>query len=540
MWLISYCSYSLSLSLEMPIPSLPIEIVSEIVSYLRTSLAKDAREAIKAGQSISLVCRSWYTIGQALCWRTLTLEATAFPSLVNHFTLHPHLALLVRGLRQTPPDPIKEERGHPSIDAGFRSLAASLALTVGIRKLVVDRVPARTLQEVLRAACSLSNLQTFRIAARRVAWTSEFSSILGRGSPSITTLRLIAARLYALAPIHSSHQATLPVVNLSLGWISDPDETPLILKDLLPSLSSISLRTCTLSVSAADEAAYMWLSSCPGLQNLVVIAGNFDVSRTFTRLINHLPRMLSLKKLQLELKSQEYAVSFPIALDEFLRALPPNLGKIKARDFIFEDYLSISQCEKPSSPTRYRRIETSVLLDDTEDEDSEEEDYTEQQFALILWAEQGDNTCWYRRPLSYLTWEEKAERSVSSSFPLLHPLLMHRLFSLSQKESETIIASSITFPTSIARLHTSLIPQYPFTSLPVLFVLSPLVFRLTSISASPFPRSPQKLSAVLYLRLLFLLSLSFASLSPSTKTSSSSVKKHSRMNKSKSRMKLFA
>lgn len=524
----------------MPIPSLPIEIIVEIVSYLRTSLAKDAREAIKAGQSISLVCRSWYTTGQALCWRTLTLEVTTFPSLVTHFSLHPRLALLVRGLRQTPPDPIKEERGHPSIDAGFRSLAASLALTVGIRKLVVDRVPARTLQEVLRAACSLPNLQTFRIAARRVAWTSEFSSILGRGSPSITTLRLIAARLYALAPIHSSHQATLPVVNLSLGWISDPDETPLILKDLLPSLSSISLRTCTLSVSAADEAAYMWLSSCPGLQNLVVIAGNFDVSRTFTRLINHLPRMLSLKKLQLELKSQEYAVSFPIALDEFLRALPPNLGKIKARDFIFEDYLSISQCAKPSSPTRYRRIETSVLLDDTEDEDSEEEDYTEQQFALILWAEQGDNTCWYRRPLSYLTWEEKAERSVSSSFPLLHPLLMHRLFSLSQKESETIIASSITFPTSIARLHTSLIPQYPFTSLPVLVVLSPLVFRLTSISASPFPRSPQKLSAVLYLRLLFLLSLSFASLSPSTKTSSSSVKKHSRMNKSKSRRKLFA
>jgi len=143
----------------MPIPSLPIEIVGEITSHLRALPQGDPTEAIEGGQALSLVCRRWYPIGQALRWKDLRIDIASVPSLPAHFDLYPHLPRLVTTLQQLDTsngrsDPNERDSSSGLDEEGFALLPKLLETLEQLRALNLEDVQS-TFKPVLRAAAGL-------------------------------------------------------------------------------------------------------------------------------------------------------------------------------------------------------------------------------------------------------------------------------------------------------------------------------------------------------------------------------------------------
>jgi hypothetical protein len=83
----------------MPLPSLPLELVTLIVLELRLSCDDDtARRA--NGLAVALVCKSWVLIGEQVVWHRVVLDSAAQATfLLKHFEEHKHLPKLVKDLK---------------------------------------------------------------------------------------------------------------------------------------------------------------------------------------------------------------------------------------------------------------------------------------------------------------------------------------------------------------------------------------------------------------------------------------------------------
>ncbi|BGP15360.1 hypothetical protein JCM10213_001448 [Rhodosporidiobolus nylandii] len=81
----------------MPVPSLPLELVSLILTELRISCGDDDEALREAGRSISLVCKVWKPLGLGVAWYRLTLDSPAKTRrAARHFRAYPHLLSFTR------------------------------------------------------------------------------------------------------------------------------------------------------------------------------------------------------------------------------------------------------------------------------------------------------------------------------------------------------------------------------------------------------------------------------------------------------------
>ncbi|GAA5906765.1 hypothetical protein JCM6882_003295 [Rhodosporidiobolus microsporus] len=115
----------------MPVPPLPLELVSLVVDHLATLLEGEGRGRRANGTSVSLVCRSWRKLGTELAWRTVVVESVAQArSVVAHLEQHSTPASCVREL--------DIRNGDASIGREFTRTVSS---TLGLAE--VFRLPIR-------------------------------------------------------------------------------------------------------------------------------------------------------------------------------------------------------------------------------------------------------------------------------------------------------------------------------------------------------------------------------------------------------------
>ncbi|BGP15446.1 hypothetical protein JCM10213_005138 [Rhodosporidiobolus nylandii] len=92
----------------MPVPSLPLELISLVLLELRLSFRNKPGESRPPRENIlnvALVCKAWKPLGLGIVWDVVLLDSPAATRrAVDHFRAYPHLLQLVRGydLRDSP------------------------------------------------------------------------------------------------------------------------------------------------------------------------------------------------------------------------------------------------------------------------------------------------------------------------------------------------------------------------------------------------------------------------------------------------------
>jgi len=385
----------------MPIPSLPIEIIREIASHLCAPVRCDCREAVDIGKAMSLVSRVWHSVGRALRWRSLRIEATSVDSLLAHVNLHPNLPLLPKNLELTfsSEDPIEEE--DEVGERKLRRVNSLLSLLIGLLSLDVEGPSDRGLSMVCRTAATLPRLEAISIVVRRkLIWTADLASAFANGFTSLHAFRLIVKSLgldpSVVAPIV---RRTVPfqAQHLGLYWRSYSAESPLLVQSFLSSFDTESLLECVLYKSAAEDLAFSWLTTCSNLRTLTITLRARSAASTFAYLISRLPRLLSLRTLEIEAGG---TVDSPSALDAVLASFPPQLERFQSRQICFNDYTLIPQLQMSVSRGPCHYLEG--LYPD--------EIATGMDYPLILWASTADPNKWFRHVSTSATWEDLDER----------------------------------------------------------------------------------------------------------------------------------
>lgn len=369
----------------MPIPSLPLEIVGEIASHLRAAPLDDTHDAVRAGQTLSLVCRSWYPLGQALRWRTVDSEIDTIASLDVHFRLYPHLSRLVHGFVQTAPAPedVTEEE-DPELAATFEILAKLISSLTHVTFISVAEVAHVDLHHVLKAASSLPRLDVFSVlVTRKTIWTSQLASVLANGFKSLRSFYFQTTRLSPTEEWNDSvvtRPTPLQLTNLRLAWRSVPTVTPRLLESFLSCINPTTVETCEAIGSCASRTTFSWLETCSNLRLLDVYVRPRDAELSINELIDYLPRMTNLRKLTLVINKPDTFTPFPTSIVSLLSALPSNLRFIDASTFIFSDGDAFphQQLSQVGRKLRYLLYKSPSLA------------------TMLLWQPYDDRSQWFR------------------------------------------------------------------------------------------------------------------------------------------------
>ncbi|BGP15385.1 hypothetical protein JCM10213v2_003353 [Rhodosporidiobolus nylandii] len=111
----------------MPLPSLPLELVSLILAELRLSCRND-NERRTIGRNVALVCKAWESLGLGIAWHTLELDSPAkVKSATAHFATHPRLLRFVREHRVAGRGGVPADR-TPSSESGQTAADEVIAL----------------------------------------------------------------------------------------------------------------------------------------------------------------------------------------------------------------------------------------------------------------------------------------------------------------------------------------------------------------------------------------------------------------------------
>ncbi|GAA5824157.1 hypothetical protein JCM5353_006160 [Sporobolomyces roseus] len=342
----------------MPIPFLPIEIIAEIASHLRNPKSYQFNEQIEAGKTISLVSRAWSDTGQGMRWGRVGVDIASLPSLSSHFTLHPRLPRLVRGLKQKGDLPYVEEAMQAN--GGFGALVTLLDTLVELNLLEIFHY-CQDLDPVFLSAGSLARLQQFHLTSSpRLYWSPKLASLLASGFPSLRRLSLSATRL--LGPeevtIAQLHRRSIPlsIPELALDLDRPFTETTGV-QFFLSTFDIGALRSCTLSGTVLCDAVFDWLVMLPKLEELVVIRDGFtDMSSFSEEVLSNLPRIAQLHQIIVEFSVQLVSSPSPVTLVEVIASLPPHLCKFQAKQLVFPDFGSFESRQIPSDLEEYRLI----------------------------------------------------------------------------------------------------------------------------------------------------------------------------------------
>ncbi|GAA5824645.1 hypothetical protein JCM5353_000788 [Sporobolomyces roseus] len=393
----------------MPIPSLPIELVGEIVSHLRASPQGDTKEAIESGQALSMVCRRWTPIGQALRWRDLRIDIAFVPSLLAHFDVHPHLPRFVTSFKQL--DSSDGRSGSSDLvspnalgEEGFDALSKLLESLQELRALDLHPVQP-TFERVFQAAATLPHLLSAQlVTTKALTWSSKIDSIFVQGFPSLRQFGLNAAEITVEAVV-DHRPAKRPLKrfeDLRLSWTSSNSSN--LVETILSTVDPATLRSCSIVNRSEHTFLAYWISKCSSLQALLVAGNQLFLTSTFPTLLSNLPEAGSLIFLSISVLEVEESHPSPIPLVTLFASAPSSLRILQARQIrfshtSFQDH-PISSFDKSG---HYCVIQG---LTSTSDGDR----------CVVFWRERGSKEKkGYQCILEYSSWDESEARTSESA-----------------------------------------------------------------------------------------------------------------------------
>ncbi|GAA5825880.1 hypothetical protein JCM5353_004534 [Sporobolomyces roseus] len=379
----------------MPIPSLPIELVRGIVSHLRTPLESDTHEAIEAGQALSLVCRGWYPIGQALRWKDLRIDIASVLSLLAHFDLHPHLPHYTQYLAQSTYANSGEE-DTPTTE-GFSALPRLLTTLQELRSLYLSDVHLG-LEPIFHAAADLPHLLHFIcLVEQDLTWNNSFNTAFAQGFPSLrrfsfmTTRNLLSAVGTTYKP-DSSPVKQLEYLALSWGSFSTTD----LIQSILSTMDLAALRSCFLANGPAIIFPFGALSSFPNLETLTISVIEFSVASNFPALLSNLSKATSLKTLQYQIIPNKTLYASPLTLDAVFASFPSTLRLLQAPQLLLTKSDLSQDWPLASRESRDGLCAVQGLIATSEGTR-----------CVVFWRERGSKEKkGYHRILEYTSWDE--------------------------------------------------------------------------------------------------------------------------------------
>ncbi|GAA5902705.1 uncharacterized protein JCM6883_007213 [Sporobolomyces salmoneus] len=350
----------------MSIPSLPLEIIAEIAFHLRARRREDVKQTVSNGKSISLVCRQFAPIGQALRWRLVKINWRSTRSLAQHFEKFPQLAELVRVMIRgdededededdddVDDDDVQEEEEAESLDNLLLVLNLTLSLNRLNFKLRDKWRLSSAFSTILRAASALPQLRKFEFkTGSRIEWTIEVAQVFNAGFPALRSLVVVL-------PSVSAPEAGLEAIPLStprkkleklqVCVAGSETGTASLSAYIFNQLDPSVLHLCNLTAPLIRDHSYHFLSTCPRLTILRVQICSSD-SNLFSDLVHHLPHLRSLVDVDVYLLDSRI-VEANISLERVLAACPATLKNFVSERFSFSDYESIPVRRLPDSPS---------------------------------------------------------------------------------------------------------------------------------------------------------------------------------------------
>ncbi|GAA5986002.1 hypothetical protein JCM5350_005493 [Sporobolomyces pararoseus] len=378
----------------MPLPFLPPELISEIISHLRNE--DDVDEQVRDGKAVSLVCKSWKRLGQALRWRFLSISPARIPSLTEHFNRHPQLPTLAKAF-----EVLFHYGEGKHADATYNSLIAMISIMYNLQTLVVVGRRGLNYLELLKVSSKLRDLEQCQIRLiDGYIWKSEANLMLRSGFKKLQTFALDIGFFATLeSPPMNLLAPPLAITGLELAVRHPSDGSPILgLRDrYFSNFDPTTLRWAKLGLTAINFESLSWLSSCPLLQSLEIDLRDPLVRLKFPEIILFLPRFLALDDFRCSIKVARTGdleeVNSPVSLLAVLNSFPPSLSFFEANELIFPDYNVLSRRPHPTIRTE-DLLSLSALRPDDEEEGKV--------VPLSIWGEKaeggGGRIEWYRDP----------------------------------------------------------------------------------------------------------------------------------------------
>ncbi|GAA5904687.1 uncharacterized protein JCM6883_003870 [Sporobolomyces salmoneus] len=337
-------------SLKMPIPFIPPEIVSEILSQLQFHLGDDDHQiSDNVGNSTSLVCRSWRPLGQALCWREISIKPPSASSLLDHLSLYPDIRELVQVLKIRTPIPVQNDFGAAEEDPVTwpeEDYEPSLELLTQLPQLRLVKFHLGNcgyLEKGVILCSTLPKLEHLDVFGLALRITSELKNALRKGFPVLKYLGLNPVRLIqvddSVVPIREekeeeedvgvgstfSKSSLLGVTFLgSSGEGTDPE--PALFDVLKSAFNWSQVQICILGGPYLVEEILLDLVRQPNLVTLEINPMERDLEELFSTIVAVLPHMKHLRFLEVTPSYvEENNLVSPVEIWDFLDLIPPNL-----------------------------------------------------------------------------------------------------------------------------------------------------------------------------------------------------------------------
>ncbi|GAA5894355.1 uncharacterized protein JCM6883_003797 [Sporobolomyces salmoneus] len=338
----------------MPVPFLPTEIVAEIVSHLRHPSRQTRKDNTANGKSVSLVCRRFVPLGQALRWRSLKIDKYSISSLARHFQHFPHLAKLVRQLDHYYCTDMEEEEEDKE-DTAFETesldeLIEILRLTSALTGLTFQARLRENLNStfltMVKTIGALPRLWRWELNIQgRIEWTLEVARAFDAGFPA---LDILVAEFVDLV---------IPAGSLDAAYPSTSPKKLSTLSAQAFGTSDIDMsRFCAYLVAQLDPCRYTFyghlsqtldynfLTTCSRLTSLELKWYPDHFTDSLSALVQNLPRLRSLTRVVVQIDEPPTSYFLvdesSVSLLRLLAALPASVTEgIFA--LWFNDYESI-------------------------------------------------------------------------------------------------------------------------------------------------------------------------------------------------------
>jgi hypothetical protein len=345
----------------MPLPVLPLDIVSEVLSHfhLDTQISSPAQVAAaqETGISVSLVCRNWSPLGQALRWRHLALDAEEVPMLLKHFQAHPHLADLPKSLDALSSQDEVGREGEGQGGSGRISEEAydsTLELLGQLSDLRDIRIPpqwGRELDQIVVRCSKYQRLESLELHGSSLSVSARVKSALISGYPALKSLLIATDVIKKEEDSQGSHEEeettedTKSQVQQSqltrailLANVADKSVVSSFFELLKTAFDWSSTGKCVLGGRFIQQEIFLDLARQPLLDRMALFADTEEsFAENFTMLTTVLPQLTSIEALQLSLGVEAEEPLVPsISIWDFLDLIPESLKDLRIGDIDFD------------------------------------------------------------------------------------------------------------------------------------------------------------------------------------------------------------
>ncbi|GAA5915624.1 hypothetical protein JCM6882_002365 [Rhodosporidiobolus microsporus] len=341
----------------MPVPPLPLEVVSLIVDHGAAS-AEDEQERRRLGVRIALVCRAWQELGIRAAWRILTLDMDKDEHLLAFLLERPTVLSNVRELDIKGQRPFEEPEEHDdgTESAGTRSAVQRLFDTCpGVVKLLFDDFPP-TIDLVDMASRSPMRVTVQKVTCSTLGLEGDISRLAAALSTfqHLHTLRVLAKFWGAQypPPAEPTSKLKLRCLDLLLGTYLAADADTSV-RAMLSACDISTLEKVQIAVIHSADVV-LPLHTANSLTTLVLATVSPPIVRAIlASLLTSLPSLINLRYLSINTKSYDTITYVqddlsPIPLHTLLFAFPPSLQLVCLSGLYFEYDLSIIPQADPS------------------------------------------------------------------------------------------------------------------------------------------------------------------------------------------------